>query len=77
MQIRFFLIALFINNAVTLLSTPPDRAHITLSFLTVFLISLINLSFWDLILQLFFILQIKNKKFLKICIPLSVCVTSG
>ena len=66
MQIRFFFIALLINNAATLLSTPPDKAQITLSFLTVFLISLINLRFWDLIFQLFLILQIKNKKFLKI-----------
>ena len=71
-QIRFFWIALFINNATTLLSTPPDNAHITLSFFTVFFISFINLFFWDVALHFFFILQIGNKKFLNSCFPLSV-----
>ena len=77
MHIRFFFIALFINSATTLLSTPPDNAHITLSFFTFFFISLINIFFWDTTLHFFFILQIKNKKFLNICLPFSVWVTSG
>ena len=76
-QIKFFLIALWINRATTLLSTPPDKAQITLSFLTVFFISLINFIFWEFIFHFFFILQIVNKKFLNICLPLFVCVTSG
>ena len=60
---KFFFIALFINKATTLLSTPPDRAQITLSFLTVSFISLINLFFCEDMLHFFLILQIKNKKF--------------
>ena len=36
---------LLINNATTLLSTPPERAHITLLLPTVFLISFISLFF--------------------------------
>ena len=44
-HIKFFLIALCINKATTLLSTPPDKAHITLSFFTLSFISLINLFF--------------------------------
>ena len=35
----FFLIALLTNKATTLLSTPPDKAHITLSFFTLSFIS--------------------------------------
>ena len=38
-------IALLINNATTLLSTPPERAHITLLLPTIIFISLINLFF--------------------------------
>ena len=74
---RFFFIALLINSATTLLSTPPDKAQITLSFFTVFLISLINLFFCEVMFHSFLILQILNKKFLKILFPLSVWVTSG
>ena len=76
-HIRFFLIALLINKATTLLSTPPDNAQITLSFLTVFLISLINLFASEATRHFFLTLHIENKKFLKISFPLSVCVTSG
>ena len=42
---KFFFIAWLISNATTLLSTPPDKAHITLSFFTVFFIFSINLLF--------------------------------
>ena len=66
--------ALLINKATTLLSTPPDKAQITLSFFTIFLISLINLIFSEVTCHFFFILQIENKKFLNICFPFSVCV---
>ena len=76
-QIRFFFIALLINKAATLLSTPPDNAQITLSFLTSCLISLISLNFCELTFQFFLILQIEKIKFLNICLPFSVCVTSG
>ena len=69
-QIKFFLIALFINKATTLLSTPPDRAQITLSFLIEFFNSLIRCFFCDTTLQFFLNLQIENKKFLNICFPL-------
>ena len=37
MHMRFFFIALLINKATTLLSTPPDKAQMTLSFLITFL----------------------------------------
>ena len=42
---NFLPIALFNKNATTLLSTPPDKAHMTFSFFTLFLISLIIKSF--------------------------------
>ena len=45
MQIKFFFIALLINNATTLLSTPPDKAQITLSLFTKFFISVMSLFF--------------------------------
>ena len=77
MQIKFFLIALLINKATTLLSTPPERAQITLFLLTVSLISFINLFFSELMSHLFLILQILKRKFLKISNPFFVCVTSG
>ena len=55
--------ALFIKSATTLLSTPPDKAQITISFLIVFFISLIISSFREIIFQFFFTLQIENKNF--------------
>ena len=51
---NFLPIALFNKNATTLLSTPPDKAHITFLFLTLFLISLIIKSFCFLRLPHFF-----------------------
>ena len=63
MHTKFLLIALFTNKATTLLSTPPDKAQITLSFLTFFLISFTNLFFSEGMRQVLLILQIKIKNF--------------
>ena len=76
-QYNFLPIALFNNWATTLLSTPPDKAHITLLFPTCFLTSFINLIFWSLEDQFLLILQIRNIKLLIINFPLIVWVTSG
>ena len=51
-------IALWINLATTLLSTPPDKAQITFDFPTFNFTSLINVCFWFLDVQFLFILQI-------------------
>ena len=77
MHLSFLPIAACINRATTLLSTPPDKAQITLSFLTIFFISLIILVFSETNFQCFLVLQILKMKFLKIILPFSVCVTSG
>ena len=58
MHFKFLLMALFINKATTLLSTPPERAQITLSLFILFFKSLMILFFSMPIIQFFLILQI-------------------
>ena len=44
---KFFFIAWLISNATTLLSTPPDKAHKTLSFFTIFFtLGLVEIPNW-------------------------------